>query len=126
VNFVINHDRGTISPLAPGQKFTHREFGGQLVIKDVIDYVAGSGGPMTVIFDDKLTDSKYVRRADWASEDAFFTFLKFTSWAFNGPVAIDFRDYPHKCPRCTKPAYVGACGGGDVDCTNPDCPTRKR
>jgi hypothetical protein len=29
-------------------------------------------------------------------------------------------------PRCSCSAYVGACGGGDVDCTNPDCPTKKR
>ena len=29
--------------------------------------------------------------------------------------------YPHKCTRCDYPAYVGA---WDIDCSNPNCPTK--
>jgi hypothetical protein len=40
-------------------------------------------------------------------------------------VKQDTSRYPHTCPRCGAPAYVGG-GPTDVDCTSTSCPTRKK
>jgi hypothetical protein len=33
--------------------------------------------------------------------------------------AVDKSKYPHSCPMCSKPAYIG--GMNNVDCSNKDC-----
>lgn len=33
--------------------------------------------------------------------------------------AIDLSHYPHKCPRCYSPAYIGMMN--NIDCSNKDC-----
>jgi hypothetical protein len=122
-NYVIDHDHGTISPIAPGQRFMHREYEQPYTIKTV---KYQDDGRIQVEIDPDHSWDSFAWSAIWESEHRFFMFLKFKDWAYNGPVKIDTSRWPHKCPRCAKAAYVGACGGGDVDCTNPDCPTRKR
>jgi hypothetical protein len=35
---------------------------------------------------------------------------------------FDYNKYPHKCPRCSQPAYRGAF---QVDCSSSACPTKR-
>jgi len=122
-SYIVDHVRGTISPVAAGQRFTHREYNGDYIVAKVEPN--GYGGFKTTIDKDRSWDG-FAASSDWDSENDMFKFLKFVDWAYGGPPTIDWTRYPHYCPRCGSKAYVGACGGGDVDCTNPDCPTRKR
>ncbi len=121
--YIIDHNRGTITPIAPGQRFTHREYGESFVVKEVL---RDAYGGITIVKDLEHSWASFSEKAEWSSEADMYMFLKFVDWAYNGPAKSDPTRFPHKCPRCQSAAYVGACGGGDVDCTNDDCPTRKR
>jgi len=121
--WTIDHDKRTISPLFAGQKFEHREVGGEMVIGSIrLD----EDGDLEIYKDTKYSSDVFVPKFWYVDEEEFNEYWRFMGWAYNEPVKLDLSRFPHKCPRCTMPAYVGACGGGDVDCTNADCPTRKR
>jgi len=49
----------------------------------------------------------------------------FLGWNDQAPPATKSTQYPHKCPRCGSPAYVGAVPTA-LDCSNDKCPSKKK
>lgn len=101
--------------LKPGMVFRHPLFGS--LIRKLLSFE---------VHDEDEMDLKWEPHPD----DCTQNLRSSMRWsAFCTLVLQDFLDggrFPHKCPRCGSPAYVGACSGAAVDCTNDTCPTRKR
>ena len=61
---------------------------------------------------------------DWSTNFRFSSLHNYCVLVDYKPGA-DLSRYPHKCPRCGEPAYVGAVVAS-VDCTNLECATKRR
>jgi len=131
-HYTWDADARTISPVAVGQRWKHRT----LDASGVIEHVAFSPTPVHGRFTGTLGCPMVVRlkkdqddynplssNFTWDHVEHFYKHMEFVEW---GPVPekIDLSRFPHKCPRCSKPAYVGAVMAA-VDCTNPLCLTKK-
>ncbi len=78
------------------------------------------------IIDSVDVDSKHTRM--WGSHEMFWagwrlhTSVDTAAQLLEKAKKIKAR-YPHKCPRCAHPAYIGG-GPSDIDCHNDMCSTK--
>jgi len=47
-------------------------------------------------------------------------FANYINSSYVGQPTVDLKHYPHKCPRCNSPAYVGIVPNS-IDCSNKSC-----
>src|ERR1700690_3332869 len=49
-----------------------------------------------------------------------YMFANYINSSYVGQPTVDLKHYPHKCPRCSQPAYVGIVPNS-IDCSNKSC-----
>jgi len=130
VSYDLDQERGTIHPIAPGQRWRHRRMGASGVIKSVeidsrppYDTWFASGHALIVTIDRDLGDNNNLlsSRFPWDGIESFYKHMQFVGWGL--APSTDASRFPHVCPRCTSACYLGAVPSA-LDCTNARCPSK--
>jgi len=101
----------TVHAIAKGGSYVHELQG--FVAEDSYIWKRKSGGGFGLDYVSIIDDPSY--------DDVDATLLSTKNFPLK--TSSPKKDYPHTCDHCNSPAYIGA---WDLDCSNPNCPSKKQ